>query len=115
MRHDGKRGSCAISPIGRCALSNKTFWLASLLLLATTVASAQVTTGTISGTVRDTSGAVLPNASIAIKNVDTGSGRTVQSDNGGRYSAPALGLGNYEITASASGFQTAARKGVELT
>jgi hypothetical protein len=83
--------------------------------LVAAIASAQVTTGTISGTVHDTSGAVLPNASITVKNIDTGISRTVQSDTGGRYSAASLGLGKYEITASASGFQTATRKGVELT
>src|ERR1044071_4117405 len=73
------------------------------------------TTGTISGTIKDTSGAVLPSASVVIVNQDTGISRTVQSDSGGHYAAPALGLGNYKVTASSQGFQTEAREGIVLT
>ena len=58
------------------------------LFLPGLLAMAQVTTGTISGTVSDASGAVLPGAKIVIQNEDTGISRTAQSDAAGRYSAP---------------------------
>lgn len=76
---------------------------------------AQVTTGTISGTVSDSTGAVIPGANVAIRNIDTGISRTVSTDAAGRYTAPQLGLGNYEVTAEAPGFQSVVRSGITLT
>ncbi len=76
---------------------------------------AQVNTATISGTVRDESGAVLPGANVVLTNQDTGITRTVTANAAGRYSAPALSLGNYEVRAQLDGFQTAVRSGIVLT
>ena len=76
---------------------------------------AQRTTGTILGTVRDSTGAVIPGAMIRLKNVETGIARTVTTDSAGRYTTPQLGLGHYEVTAEANGFQTVIRSGIELT
>src|SRR5712691_9145180 len=76
---------------------------------------AQVNTATISGTVHDESGAVLPGASVVIQNQDTGISRTVITNETGRYSAPALGLGNYQVTVQLPGFQTQVRTGIGLT
>jgi Carboxypeptidase regulatory-like domain len=85
------------------------------LSLLTGIAAAQVTTGTIIGTVKDSGGAVLPGVSIKLTNTDTGVIRTVTTDEFGRYNAPQLPLGGYEITAELAGFQTAVRRGVTLT
>src|SRR5262245_38486890 len=79
------------------------------------LALAQVNTATISGTVHDASGAVLPGVSVVIQNQDTGISRTVSTNEAGRYSAPALGLGNYQVTAQLQGFQTEVRSGITLT
>ncbi|MBI3940065.1 MAG: TonB-dependent receptor [Acidobacteria bacterium] len=76
---------------------------------------AQSPTATISGVVKDASGGVLPGASVRVKNLDTGVGRDVVSDDLGRYTAPSLSLGNYEVEASLSGFQTEVRTGIGLT
>src|SRR5713226_299508 len=89
--------------------------LAAILFLWTSPGSAQVTTATVSGTVSDSTGAVLPGAKVVIENEGTGVSRTVQTDAGGRYSAPSLGLGRYRVTAGAGGFQTEIRTGIELT
>ena len=75
----------------------------------------QVNSGTISGVVQDSSGALIAGATITIRHVDTGTARTVTSDEGGRYIAPVLPLGNYELQAQQSGFQTEIRKGITLT
>ena len=80
-----------------------------------TMALAQVTTGTISGTVGDSTGAVIPGASITVRNVETGITREATTDAAGRYRIPQLGLGSYEITAGSAGFQTGVRSGVTLT
>lgn len=76
---------------------------------------AQVTTATISGTIKDTTGAMLPGATVTIKNLNTGITRTLIADDQGRYYAPNLALGNYEVQASLAGFQTEVRSGITLT
>jgi Carboxypeptidase regulatory-like domain/TonB dependent receptor len=72
------------------------------------------TGGTISGSTRDASGALIPGASVTIKNIDTGLMRELITDEQGRYSAPNLPVGSYEVQVSLSGFQTEVRKGIEL-
>ncbi len=74
----------------------------------------QVPTGTVSGTVLDASGAVLPNAAITIRNKATGIERKITSGSDGTFSAPALAAGEYEVTTKASGFRTLLRE-VTLT
>ena len=78
-------------------------------------ALAQVNTGTILGTVKDRSGAVLPGASVTVTNIDTGIERSAVSGERGEYRVPALAIGNYEVQAGLPGFQTAIRKGITLS
>ena len=77
--------------------------------------SAQVNTGTISGVVQDASGAAIVAGEVTVRNVDTGTTRTLMTDSGGRYTAPDLPIGNYEVQAQHPGFQTEARIGINLT
>jgi len=72
------------------------------------------TTATISGLVRDDTGAVIPGASVTAKNVETGITRSVSTDEQGRYQLPSLSVGPYEVQVSLSGFQTAVRSGIVL-
>jgi carboxypeptidase family protein/TonB-dependent receptor-like protein len=78
-------------------------------------ASAQVAGGTISGTVKDPSGAVVPGASITITNEATGVSRNVAANTDGLYTAPNLLPGTYELKCTATGFRTEVRRGVLLT
>ena len=89
--------------------------VAGIILSAVLFAYGQVTTGTISGSVTDSTGAALPGAKIVIQNEETGATRAVQADSSGRYTAPSLGLGKYRVTVSQEGFQTENRTGIELT
>ena len=89
--------------------------LAIGVILGGLMASAQVSTATISGVVQDQSGASIAGATVTIRNVDTGATRTLTSDAGGRYIAPDLALGSYEVQAQQSGFQTEVRSGITLT
>lgn len=59
----------------------------------------------ITGTVTDSAGAALPNAKVEIRNTQTTAVRTVTTDANGFYSAPALTVGSYTITATISGFE----------
>jgi hypothetical protein len=76
---------------------------------------AQTVDGTIVGTIRDQQGAVLPNVAVSAKNLETGTERTVKSDESGAFTVPSIPAGIYDVTASTVGFQTAVEKGVTLT
>ncbi len=88
----------------------------SLALLAVPAAAllAQVTNATLSGTVRDHSGAVIPAARITVTHVQTNQARETETDATGTFTAPALRPGDYRIEASASGFQKTVLRGVVL-
>src|SRR5690242_1525204 len=64
---------------------------------------------TIVGTVTDTTGAAVPNASITITNTDTGIARTIASGDDGQYVAPDLHIGNYVVRVQATGFKAGER------
>jgi hypothetical protein len=76
---------------------------------------AQAVGATLSGTVTDPSGAVVPKAAVSIKNIATGITRASTTDPAGFYSVPNLLPGNYEITASAPGFSSEVQTGITLT
>src|SRR5688500_7250303 len=91
-------------------------FLALLSLATPAEARAQAgATGTISGTVTDGSGGVLPGATVVVTNTETSISRTLQVDHEGRYSASNLPPGPYEVIASMDGFVTVARSGMRLT
>ena len=76
---------------------------------------AQGSSGTILGTVTDASGAAVPEASVQVKNIGTGVAQNAVSDAQGRFRAPEINIGEYEVQASKPGFTTVVRKGVVLT
>jgi len=92
-----------------------TFAIFVLLVLSVAVTRAQDTTGTILGTVVDSSGGVLPGVTVTVKNTDTSQSRAVVTDDAGRYRVPLLAPGHYEVTAQISGFQTMVRSGITVT
>ena len=91
--------------------------LASLVALTamTAPASGQATSGTLSGTVKDSTGAVLPGATIVITNTDTQLTRTIVTDVRGHYAAPDLPPGPYSVKGTLQGFNAALRTGITLT
>jgi hypothetical protein len=78
------------------------------------VACAQSVDASLQGTVHDPTGAVISGADVEIRNVETGTTRNLQSDGAGRWREPLLLPGEYELRASAQGFQTVIRKGIHL-
>ena len=87
--------------------------LFSPLFLST--AAAQVAGATLSVTVTDQSGGVVPKAEISIKNIATGGTRAGTTDPAGFYSAPNLLPGSYDVTATAPGFSSEVHSGITLT
>jgi len=88
--------------------------LAVVLLTPASPAVAQITSATISGTVRDQTGGVLPGVDVVIKNLDTSLSRSVVTDANGYYTVPGLAPGRYEARASLQGFTTAVQTGIVL-
>ncbi len=70
---------------------------------------AQTITGTISGDVTDSTGAVVPNASITVQNAGTGFSRSATTTASGGYRIPDLPIGTYKVSATAQGFKTVVR------
>ena len=84
-------------------------WFVLLVLLASTVLSGSARAqfgSSVQGTVTDPSGAVLPSATVTLKNEGQGSTRTVQTDSSGVYRFLSLAPGQYQITATAAGFRS---------
>ena len=77
--------------------------LAAILLPS--VGFAQMTRGSIAGTARDASGAVVPGATVTVTNVATNAMQTVVTDGEGFYRVPALEPGRYIVTTELSGFR----------
>src|SRR6202790_3857011 len=78
-------------------------------------AYAQVAGATLTGPVKDPSGAVVPNAQVSITDIDTSVSRSVSSNAAGLYTAPNLLPGNYELRVTSTGFRTQVERGITLT
>ena len=68
----------------------------------------------IDGMVRDISGAGIPAATVHITNLETGTRRDILTDEAGRFRAPSLPVGRYELAVDRSGFRTEKRSGIVL-
>lgn len=88
--------------------------LCACLSLFLPSASAQTINGSITGKVMDQSGAVIPGAKIAVKNLDTGITREAETTIMGIYNALALPAGRYSVSFSAKGFQSMIRQPIEV-
>src|SRR5581483_3216580 len=89
--------------------------LAFVFLFSTRLSAQGNTNAAVLGTVTDSGGAVVPNATVRVKNVGTGQEQQVATDGQGRYTVADLPVGNYEAQATAQGFQTTVRRGITLT
>ena len=69
-------------------------------------------TASISGTVTDPSGAVVPNAAVTLLLQETGTTRSTSSNGDGLYTVPGLAVGHYTLTVKAPGFRTYQRTGI---
>ena len=86
-----------------------------LLLTASIFAQSQSTTGLIQGTVVDQSGAVVPGATVTIRNTGTGYQRMVMTNSDGYFSAPLLPLGRYRVTTEAANFSNSVLENIQVT
>ncbi|MBL8175775.1 MAG: TonB-dependent receptor [Bryobacterales bacterium] len=90
------------------------FRMMTLFVLAVVCLNAQEVRATISGTISDPNGAVIPGAKISVRNLATGAASDAVTNETGLFVAPFLPIGRYQVSASAQGFKTAVRQDVEL-
>jgi outer membrane receptor protein involved in Fe transport len=89
-------------------------WLLGLVLIASLVLEAQEITGTISGTVTDPTGSVIPNANVIVTNTGTGVARSTQATSAGVFFLNNLPVGNYRLTVESTGFKKYEATGIRL-
>ena len=95
------------------ALSQRHFWLALCASLLAGSLSAQ-TLGTVTGEVKDSTGAVVVGAAVTVRNTATNGLREAATNEEGVYSIPALNPGIYDVKAEKPGFKAASRTAIEL-
>jgi hypothetical protein len=88
--------------------------LALAIAAIATTAHAQSVSGTILGTVTDSSGAVISNVKVTVTNEGTGLTRTVTTDNSGDFVVPSVPTGRYTVVAELAGFKTLAMSNIEV-
>src|SRR5207249_118211 len=87
-----------------------------LMLLANSAfAQAVIAVAQLNGTVRDTSGSVVANASVSLRNLDTNRAYTSSSDASGYYIVPNLPPGPYELNVTYAGFEPYTQSGIQLS
>ena len=95
-------------------LRHATFSVFVLLLCAVPAVHAQVSTGTIAGTVTDLTGAVAANAPVMVTNIETGIVTRSTTSSAGFYSVPNLQTGTYTVSVTVSGFAPQEVQGIVL-
>lgn len=101
------------SQVWTCVYTLAAMLLAGVFTLAPL--SAQTNNAAISGTVTDSTGAVMSGATVQVRNTGTGAVQTVTTDAQGRYRVPDLQIGSYEVEATQSGFQKVVHSGITVT
>mgnify|MGYP003332703648 CR=1 FL=1 len=85
----------------------KQFRLLGLVLGVTALTFAQTSTSEFTGTVKDSTGAVVPGANVTIVNDETGVSNKQSTSTSGNFDFPAMPVGSYTLTVEATGFKTA--------
>ena len=90
-------------------------YVSACLLLVCFAAYAQTDRGTITGAITDPQGAVVPNAAIEAKNLQTGAVFKAATSSTGNYTLTQLSVGPYQLTATVPGFKQFLRTGITVS
>ncbi len=85
------------------------------LLFASQSVQAQFDTATVVGTIRDANGAIVPNASVKLKNIATGIEASATTDSEGNYQFNNVKIGAYQVSAEVAGFSKALTENIQVT
>lgn len=88
--------------------------LLPMLLLTPVTLMAQADSSSLSGTITDTTGAVVPAAKVTAHNEATGQDRSVSTNEAGSYTIPSLATGSYTVKVEAAGFSSAVQQGTHI-
>src|ERR1039458_4061643 len=100
--------------LARCGASMACCIFAVIVAISSAARLSAQTSGSISGHVADVTGAVIPDANVALKNVGTGAERSTVTTGSGDYLFPDVPPGIYDIKATHEGFKIAESKGIEV-
>jgi Carboxypeptidase regulatory-like domain len=109
----GTKGNCGLTIFSHM-FNRLTLGLSFAILMLLPVSSWAGSGGSVSGTVKDASGAVIPNASVSASNIDNGVHVTLRTNGSGFYSFPQLSVGRYRISIEKNGFRPYERTGVTI-
>ena len=84
------------------------------LLISTTPALAQTTSGSIYGAIVDVSGAAVPQATVTVTNVQTNVAQTATTNQNGEYTFPVVKPGDYKVASALAGFQSQTQQGIRV-
>src|ERR1700735_1673384 len=98
----------------KCLLARWSWALAVLMIASFAAVQAQQITGTIVGTVKDQTGALVNTATVKATNVDSGFTRTVKTNEYGEYRIDYLPVGRYTVLAEASSFKRFVQENLTL-
>ena len=105
--------------MARHTIPGRSFWLLGLLIAALLVSQvpvfAQFASGSITAVVSDTTGAVVPQAKVTLKNEATGAIRETVTNGAGAFDFPSIPPATYTLTVSSPGLQTFQEQGIVLT
>jgi hypothetical protein len=95
-------------------MSKRVVWVVAFVFVACGIAFAQGDRGTITGTVNDASGAVLPGVSVVATNTETGTRSETVTTETGNYTLAQLPVGTYDVTAELPGFKKYVQQGIRV-
>lgn len=101
----------AVSKLSKCLVTIFLVFLLALLMAAPSFAQS---ISNIVGVVKDSTGAVIPGATVTVEDTETGLTRTVTSGNDGAYRVPAIPVGHYNVKFEKTGFKTETDQGLVL-
>ena len=110
-----RKGLLRSALMGGAALLTLTAIPAATLLIPTIASAQDFTTGTLSGTVTDTSGAAVGGATVTVTQRGRSQSRTFTTDQAGRFRAPQIPIGSYTVAINASGYETYSDPNVAVT
>jgi len=84
------------------------------LLVLSVAAHAQIVGGSISGLVKDSTGASLAGATVTVRQIETGATRILATNGDGRFYAPSVPVGDYLVSVAHDGFETGRQSGISL-
>ncbi|MCP5118792.1 MAG: carboxypeptidase regulatory-like domain-containing protein, partial [bacterium] len=90
-------------------------WIVFIAIFTVGLASAQMDRGSFTGTVTDSSAAVIPGVDVVIESTGTGATYRTQTTATGQYTMPNLPVGTYDLSFESQGFNKLVQRGVELS